>query len=86
MNNSIYNFLYDSIINTYLINHCGLRPTDGDQYGLVGESDCIRLGTLLLASLERPPQADYGCARQCTPTMTSLVPSRTQPSPNWPCG
>lgn len=38
MNNSIYNFLYDSIINTYLMNHCGLRPTDGDQYGLVGET------------------------------------------------
>lgn len=38
MNNSIYNFLYDSIINTYLLKHCGLRPTDGDQYGLVGES------------------------------------------------
>lgn len=43
MNNSVYNFLYDSIINAYLINHCGLRPTDGDQYGLVGELVCIRL-------------------------------------------
>lgn len=39
MNNSIYNFLYDSVVNTYLIQHCGLRPTDGEQYGLVGKAD-----------------------------------------------
>lgn len=38
MNNSIYNFLYDSVVNTYLIQHCGLRPKDGDQYGLVGKA------------------------------------------------
>ncbi|ROV92362.1 hypothetical protein VMCG_09121 [Cytospora schulzeri] len=38
MNNSIYNFLYDSVVNTYLIQHCGLRPTDGDQYGIVVHS------------------------------------------------
>lgn len=38
MNNSIYNFLYDSVVNTYLIQHCGLRPVDGDQYGLIVHS------------------------------------------------
>lgn len=38
MNNSIYNFLYDSVVNTYLIQHCGLRPKDGNQYGLVGKA------------------------------------------------
>lgn len=38
MNNSVYNFLYDSVVNTYLIQHCGLRPKDGDQYGLVGKA------------------------------------------------
>jgi hypothetical protein len=37
MNNSVYNFLYDSVVNTYLIQHCGLRPTDGEQYGMVGK-------------------------------------------------
>lgn len=37
MNNSIYNFLYDSVVNTYLIQHCGLRPVDGDQYGMIGK-------------------------------------------------
>lgn len=38
MNNSVYNFLYDSVVNTYLMQHCGLRPKDGDQYGLVGKA------------------------------------------------
>lgn len=38
MNNSVYNFLYDSVVNAYLIQHCGLRPKDGDQYGLVGKT------------------------------------------------
>ncbi|KAJ4396487.1 hypothetical protein N0V93_000706 [Gnomoniopsis smithogilvyi] len=38
MNNSIYNFLYDSVVNTYLIEHCGLRPKNGEQYGLVVHS------------------------------------------------
>jgi acyl-CoA thioester hydrolase len=38
MNNSIYNFLYDSIINTYLIEHCGLNPPASPQYGMVVHS------------------------------------------------
>ncbi|KUI73029.1 hypothetical protein VM1G_11860 [Cytospora mali] len=38
MNNSTYYFLYDSVVNTYLMQHCGLRPTKGDQYGLVVHS------------------------------------------------
>ncbi|KAL2115565.1 hypothetical protein VTJ04DRAFT_9820 [Mycothermus thermophilus] len=38
MNNSIYNFLYDSVINTYLIEECGLRPASSPQYGMVVHS------------------------------------------------
>jgi len=38
MNNSIYNFLYDSVVNTYLINECGVHPPTSDQYGLVVHS------------------------------------------------
>lgn len=38
MNNSVYNFLYDSVVNTYLIQHCCLNPTAGEQYGLVVHS------------------------------------------------
>ncbi|KAF5507796.1 hypothetical protein CGCA056_v012860 [Colletotrichum aenigma] len=38
MNNSIYNFLYDSVVNTYLIEHCGLSPSGSEQHGLVVHS------------------------------------------------
>ncbi|KAL2022034.1 hypothetical protein VTK56DRAFT_6274 [Thermocarpiscus australiensis] len=38
MNNSIYNFLYDSVVNTYLIEHCGLDPPSSPQYGMVVHS------------------------------------------------
>lgn len=38
MNNSIYNFLYDSVINTYLIEQCGLHPPSSPQYGMVVHS------------------------------------------------
>jgi acyl-CoA thioester hydrolase len=42
LNNSIYNFLIDSIVNSYLIQHCGLRPTDeaSPHIGLVVSSHC----------------------------------------------
>ncbi|KAH7407630.1 thioesterase superfamily protein-like protein [Cadophora sp. MPI-SDFR-AT-0126] len=38
MNNSIYNFLYDSVVNTYLIGECGQNPSKSSQYGLVVHS------------------------------------------------
>ncbi|KAL0942142.1 thioesterase superfamily protein [Colletotrichum truncatum] len=38
MNNSIYSFLYDSVVNTYLIEHCNLSPSESKQYGLVVHS------------------------------------------------
>ncbi|KAK3294964.1 HotDog domain-containing protein [Chaetomium fimeti] len=38
MNNSIYNFLYDSVINTYLMENCGLHPASSPQYGMVVHS------------------------------------------------
>lgn len=43
MNNSIYYHLFDSIVNTYLIEHCGLKPRTsgaGDTIGLVVHSHC----------------------------------------------
>lgn len=40
VNNSIYYHLFDSIVNTYLIEHCGLSPTDSKQIGLVVSSWC----------------------------------------------
>lgn len=39
MNNSVYNFLFDSIINAYLIEHCGRSPPTSSQIGLVVHSE-----------------------------------------------
>ncbi|KAK7419809.1 hypothetical protein QQZ08_010697 [Neonectria magnoliae] len=38
LNNSVYNFLFDSIINSYLITHCNQDPPTSPQYGLVVHS------------------------------------------------
>ncbi|KAF1982478.1 hypothetical protein K402DRAFT_466773 [Aulographum hederae CBS 113979] len=40
MNNSIYYFLFDSVVNTYLINHCSLHPPTSASIGLVVHSHC----------------------------------------------
>ncbi|KAI0340308.1 thioesterase thiol ester dehydrase-isomerase [Trametopsis cervina] len=40
VNNSIYYHFFDSIVNTYLINHCGLTPPRGQHIGLVVSSFC----------------------------------------------
>ena len=62
INNSVYSFLYlftqysslcklmqdrfDSIINAYLIEHCGLRPPTSSQIGLVVHSHCDYFGSV----------------------------------------
>jgi acyl-CoA thioester hydrolase len=46
MNNSIYNFLYDSVVNTYLIENCGLHPPTSSQYGLVVHSHSDYFGSI----------------------------------------
>ncbi|KAG5645813.1 hypothetical protein DXG03_005154 [Asterophora parasitica] len=40
INNSIYYHLFDSIVNTYLIENCGLRPNKSPLIGLVVSSFC----------------------------------------------
>lgn len=40
MNNSIYYHLFDSIVNDYLINHCGINPAESPLIGLVVSSAC----------------------------------------------
>ena len=40
LNNSIYYFLFDSVVNTYLIDHCNLHPPTSPQIGLVVHSHC----------------------------------------------
>jgi len=53
MNNSIYNFLYDSVINTYLIENCGLNPPTSPQYGL-----CVHSESDFFGSIAFPAVAD----------------------------
>lgn len=76
MNNSIYNFLYDSVVNTYLIQHCGLRPKDGDQYGLVGKA--VRP----LQHRQLPSRVCVLMPNQSTPIMTTSAPSLSRLSPS----
>lgn len=44
MNNSVYYFLFDSVVNTYLITHCALHPPTSSLIGLVVHSHCDYLG------------------------------------------
>lgn len=40
LNNSVYYYLFDSVVNTYLIQHCSLHPPTSLQIGLVVHSHC----------------------------------------------
>ncbi|CAA7264884.1 unnamed protein product [Cyclocybe aegerita] len=40
VNNSIYYHLFDSVVNTYLIEHCGQDPATSPLIGLVVSSHC----------------------------------------------
>ncbi len=51
MNNSVYSFLFDSIINSYLIEHCGLRPPTSSQIGLVVHSESEYFGPVGFPSI-----------------------------------
>jgi acyl-CoA thioester hydrolase len=53
MNNSVYYYLFDSVVNTYLINHCSLHPPTSSQIGLVVHSHCD-----YLAPIEFPAVVD----------------------------
>jgi len=46
LNNSIYAFLIDSIVNAYLIERCGLNPATSEQIGLVVSSYCDYFGSV----------------------------------------
>ena len=51
MNNSIYSFLIDSIVNAYLIEKCGLKPETSEQVGLVVSSYCDYFGSVAYPSV-----------------------------------
>jgi acyl-CoA thioester hydrolase len=44
LNNPIYGVLIDSIINSYLIQHCGYSTSEGKHIGLVANSYCDYFG------------------------------------------
>jgi len=46
MNNSIYLFLIDSIVNAYLIERCGQNPAASPQIGLVVSTYCDYFGSV----------------------------------------
>lgn len=48
-------FLFDSIVNTYLIRHCGLHPPSSSVVGLVVHTSCD-----YFAPLEFPAVAEVG--------------------------
>ena len=51
MNNSVYAFLIDSIINAYLIERCGMDPQLSNQIGLVVSSYCDFFGSVAFPSV-----------------------------------
>ncbi|KAF8808183.1 hypothetical protein BYT27DRAFT_7190312 [Phlegmacium glaucopus] len=55
INNSIYYHLFDSIVNTYLIERCGLDPKSSPLIGLVVSSHCQ-----FFAPLSFPQVLDLG--------------------------
>lgn len=51
LNNSIYAFLIDSIVNAYLIERCGMDPQSSKQIGLVVSSYCDFFGSVAYPSV-----------------------------------
>ena len=46
LNNNVYGFLIDSIVNQYLIEECGRNPASSDEIGLVISSHCDFFGSM----------------------------------------
>ncbi|KAM0550800.1 hypothetical protein ACHAPJ_008663 [Fusarium lateritium] len=53
MNNSVYNFLFDSLINAYLIENCNLHPPTSQQFGM-----CVHTHTDFFSSIAYPAVAE----------------------------
>ncbi|QPG98264.1 hypothetical protein C2857_007432 [Epichloe festucae Fl1] len=55
MNNSVYNFLFDSAVNAYLMEHCNLHPPSSPHYPLVAHTS-----TNYYSSIAYPSVAEVG--------------------------
>jgi len=47
LNNSIYQHLFDSIINSYYITKCGYDPAEAHDRGFIASSEIVYLGVSL---------------------------------------
>lgn len=55
MNNSVYNLLFDSVINAYLIEHCGLHPPSSAEHPLMAHTHCD-----YFSAISYPKMAELG--------------------------
>ncbi|RCI12813.1 hypothetical protein L249_0545 [Ophiocordyceps polyrhachis-furcata BCC 54312] len=55
VNNSVYNFLFDSAVNVYLADHCGINPPNSPQHPLVAHTS-----TDFFRSIAYPAVAEVG--------------------------
>ncbi|RDA95609.1 hypothetical protein CP533_1151 [Ophiocordyceps camponoti-saundersi (nom. inval.)] len=55
VNNSVYNFLFDSVVNVYLADHCGIHPPNSPQHPLVAHTS-----TDFFRSIAYPAVAEVG--------------------------
>ncbi|KAG9255511.1 thioesterase family protein [Emericellopsis atlantica] len=55
MNNSVYNFLFDSVVNDYLMKHCNLHPPTSEEHPLAAH-----LHTDFFSSIAYPAVAELG--------------------------
>ncbi|OAA44171.1 thioesterase family protein [Metarhizium rileyi] len=55
MNNSVYNFLFDSAANAYLMEHCGIHPPNSPYHPLVAHTS-----TNFYSSIAYPAVAEVG--------------------------
>ncbi|KAH7026049.1 thioesterase family protein [Microdochium trichocladiopsis] len=55
MNNSVYNYLFDSVINAFLIEHCGLHPPSSPWHPLMAHT-----AVHYFSAIEYPKVAELG--------------------------
>ncbi|PFH56844.1 hypothetical protein XA68_15861 [Ophiocordyceps unilateralis] len=55
VNNSVYNFLFDSAVNAYLADYCGINPPNSPQHPLVAHTE-----TDYFRPIAYPSVADVG--------------------------
>ncbi|KOS19882.1 hypothetical protein ESCO_005758 [Escovopsis weberi] len=55
MNNSVYSFMFDSVINDFLVNKAGLHPPSSAEYAIIAHTE-----TTFVSSIAYPAVAEVG--------------------------